>query len=197
MMLDKITTHTTDAQARLLNQYSDKLKILSLFKIFGDMVQDAENYFYNSFGFYNIDIAEGLWLDVLGATVGQNREVFSIGVGDTAFLLDTSYLDSATEVLDGVTSRLDDIQYRRYIYATIFKNFVRNKNVEEIYKLIDRIIEPELININEYTAKVSITVDLGGDTQKYRIINSLIANNPNWVGVPAGVQIEWSLVDYK
>lgn len=197
MMLDKITTHTVDAKARLLNQYSDKQKILSLFKIFGDMVQDAENYFYNSFGFYNIDIAEGLWLDVLGATVGQNREVFSIGVGETAFILDTSYLDSETEVLDGVTSRLDDVQYRRYIYATIFKNFIRNKNIEEIYKLIDRIIAPKTISIVEYTAKVVITLDLDGDTQKYRIVNSLIANNPNWVGVPVGVAIEWSIANFK
>jgi len=195
-VITQITTHIEDAQARMLEQYQDKPNFLNLFDILGDVIQDAEDYFYEMFDMLNINLAEGVWLDVLGTIVDQNRQVFSIGVDESAFILDTSLLDSDA-VLDGITSRLDDVQYRKYIQGKIFKNFVRLKNIDAIYRLIDGFLEPDVLNINEYTAKVSISIGLGGDTAKYRILNSLIAENPNWVGVPAGVQIEWSIADYK
>lgn len=191
-MIDKITTHEADALARLLGQYATKSNFTDFIKAKVSAIQDAENYFYDMMNVLDIDSAIGVWLDYIGRLVEQDRTAFSIGFGETAFLLDNSDLDS-DDKLDGVTSELDDILYRAYIKVKIFKDFKKTKNIDNIYWLFGEVINPHTIQISEGVAKITIDIDFDGDSAKYRILQSLIADDANWFGIPAGIEVEYNI----
>ena len=78
MAVTKVTTHNTDALARLLYQYRDSTNLKSLITaIFGTQVQDIENAIYQLMTRLDIDNSEGDQLDGIGEIVGQERQGLS------------------------------------------------------------------------------------------------------------------------
>lgn len=82
MSITQITTHNTDALARLLYQYKDSANIKSfLTAIFGTQVQELEDAIYSIFSALDIQNVEGDQLDQVGTIVGQER----YGVDDVEY----------------------------------------------------------------------------------------------------------------
>jgi hypothetical protein len=74
MPLTKITTHATDAIARLIEQYRDKAGMRALVNAFASRAQALENSVWDLFTLRDIDSATLDALDQLGAIVGQARQ---------------------------------------------------------------------------------------------------------------------------
>ena len=74
MPVARITTHNTDALARLLYQYKDSTKLQGLITaLFGTQVQELEDALYPLFERLDLDSQEGKQLDGIGSIVGQSR----------------------------------------------------------------------------------------------------------------------------
>lgn len=84
MRSTQITTHETDALARLLYQYKGKVNIESLIKdLYTTRTQLLENGLFQLFGRLNIDNSTGVQLDGIGTIVGQLR----LGLSDAVYRL--------------------------------------------------------------------------------------------------------------
>lgn len=84
MRSTQITTHESDALARLLYQYKGKPKLESLIKdIITTQTQELENAIIPLFSRLNINDSIGLQLDNIGTIVGQPR----LGLLDTVYRL--------------------------------------------------------------------------------------------------------------
>lgn len=83
-MVTKITTHATDAKARLLLQYKESTKIKDLMdSLFLNEVQSIEDALYALLDKLNIDNMSGIQLDNIGDIIGQSRS----GMADTIYKL--------------------------------------------------------------------------------------------------------------
>lgn len=85
----------------------------------------------------NIDEAEGIWLDYLGWLVGTTRVYFDIGdffsVNSDDLNADKYFWFPGTTV--GGESNLDDVFFRKRIYAKIGYNISKGTREENIYIL--------------------------------------------------------------
>ncbi len=82
MRATPITTHETDAIARLLYQYKDKPNIESLIKdLFTTQIQELEDAIIPLYTRLSIDDSIGVQLDEIGEIVGQER----LGLQDDAY----------------------------------------------------------------------------------------------------------------
>ncbi|MEW5804676.1 MAG: DUF2612 domain-containing protein [bacterium] len=82
MTITKITTHNTDALARLLYQYRNSTMLHSLMAaLFGTQVQEIEDALWALFGLLDIDHSEGIQLDKIGTIVGHAR----LGMSDALY----------------------------------------------------------------------------------------------------------------
>lgn len=73
MEFTQITTHETDALARLIQQYKDKPNIEALISVKAQHIQELENAFYQIKDRLNISTQIGIQLDRIGDIVGQPR----------------------------------------------------------------------------------------------------------------------------
>lgn len=83
MIVTKITTHVTDAQARLLQQYKGKPRIQGLLQALVNQIQDLEDSTFAIDAGRQLINAQGIQLDGIGQIVGINRN----GLSDAVYLL--------------------------------------------------------------------------------------------------------------
>ena len=77
-MTDKISDHMAAVKGRLLQQYKGSVRLLSLIGIlFGQPVQDIEDAAWPLYDRLDIDSAQGVQLDRIGAIVGLSRSGWS------------------------------------------------------------------------------------------------------------------------
>lgn len=72
-MLSKITDHAERAKARLLEQYRNQPKLVAFVGEMAGRVQDLEDAVYDLVAQTAVSTAVGIWLDRLGAIVGEER----------------------------------------------------------------------------------------------------------------------------
>ncbi len=72
--ITQVTTHTADAQARLITQYQGSENMEAIVSAFGEQIQNAEDTLYDVLVQSAIDDAIGLQLDDIGDIVGQKRQ---------------------------------------------------------------------------------------------------------------------------
>lgn len=80
-MLTEITDFAARARAKMLAQYRDKLKLAAFVGELAERAQDLEAAFFDVLEQTSVGTAIGVWLDRLGAVVGEERG----GEGDTLF----------------------------------------------------------------------------------------------------------------
>lgn len=73
-MITKITTHTTDAIARLPQQHQDKTNLVAFLSALTTQAQNLEDAQWDLFTKRFVDTAEGVQLDAIGSLVGQRRD---------------------------------------------------------------------------------------------------------------------------
>jgi hypothetical protein len=72
-MLSKITDHAERAKARLLEQYRNQPKLVAFVGEMAGRVQELEDAVYDLVAQTAVSTAVGIWLDRLGAIVGEER----------------------------------------------------------------------------------------------------------------------------
>lgn len=119
------------SQLRLNPDYQNLCEVIG--QDFNDLKKISE-YILKSI---NIDEAEGIWLDYLGWLVGTTRVYFDIGdffsVNSNDLNADKYFWFPGTTV--GGESNLDDVFFRKRIYAKIGYNISKGTREENIYIL--------------------------------------------------------------
>ena len=119
------------SQLRLNPDYQNLCEVIG--QDFNDLKKISE-YILKSI---NIDEAEGIWLDYLGWLVGTTRVYFDIGdffsVNSDDLNADKYFWFPGTTV--GGESNLDDVLFRKRIYAKIGYNISKGTREENIYIL--------------------------------------------------------------
>lgn len=168
---------------RLLFQYKDAPQFVSLNdELFGVFSRSAMCDLYQ---IYNVDLAVGIWLTVIGQLMNVDR-VFP-GLAN-AFTWDVSTWDGP-DVWDGDKIPVDDDTYRALIKAQILKNN-STFTINEIYAVLIFVLGISTIVIDEDSnMHITVTIDFMGDAAKLRLFNSLDAFDVKWFGVPQGVGV--------
>ena len=82
--LIKISTHSNDAQSRLIFQYQNSVNFKRLIdSLFGQQIQSLEDGIYDLLNRLDIDASSGIQLDNIGILVGQDR----LGLSDNIYRL--------------------------------------------------------------------------------------------------------------
>lgn len=119
------------SQLRLNPDYQNLCEVIG--QDFNDLKKISE-YILKSI---NIDEAEGIWLDYLGWLVGTTRVYFDIGdffsVNSDDLNADKYFWFPGTTI--GGESNLDDVFFRKRIYAKIGYNISKGTREENIYIL--------------------------------------------------------------
>lgn len=119
------------SQLRLNPDYQNLCEVIG--QDFNDLKKISE-YILKSI---NIDEAEGIWLDYLGWLVGTTRVYFDIGdffsVNSDDLNAEKYFYFPSTTV--GGESNLDDVFFRKRIYAKIGYNISKGTREENIYIL--------------------------------------------------------------
>lgn len=138
----------------------------------------------------DIDKASGAWLTQLALIFNVKRSYFQGGTEEDTFVLDLSYLDSS-DILDGTTSPMDDSLLRALLKARILRNTSTPRTIDYIYRVFFIIFGDDLdIEVQEFASKqIQIIIDFGNNTNGFRILQALIAEDDGWFGRPTGVQI--------
>lgn len=180
-----------------LFQYKNSTNLNALLDVLFSKAEDVTP--ENLQEYFNVDLAVGAWLTQLAKNLNVNRNYFSVGEGEEAFVLDLSDLDS-TDILDGLKSPMDDDLLRAMLKARILRNTVDTKTIDYIYNVFFTVFGEDLdIEIQYYDTKaIQIIIDFGEDTNGFRILQALIAEDDGWFGRPTGVQVIYDIdIDAK
>lgn len=104
MTVSKITNHQAQARDRLIEQYKQSTKLISILDSFNGETQDIEDALHSLFEGRWIDQAFGQVLDDFGELIGQKR----LGFGD-AFYKILIYVKLGANISQGETERVIDI----------------------------------------------------------------------------------------
>lgn len=112
-MTDKITTHVTDAEGNLIQQYKEATKLKTLLGALNVQVQDLEDALHSLIEGRWIENASGQVLDDFGEIIGQERMGF-----DDDFYKILLYVKMGENVSQGETERVIDV-YKIITRATL------------------------------------------------------------------------------
>lgn len=140
-MIDRITTHTADGLARLLEQYKDKPKLADILTAMIDQWQAAENGTYSLYGRLDIPASEGEQLDGIGQIVNEPR------------------------------ADMTDADYRRFLYFRIGRNTSQShmEKLIDMFKLLTGGDVVQGINLGNGSVMLLTdgTIDLGAVLDMY------------------------------
>ena len=180
---------------RIYAQYKDKLNAVKWLSInptianqFAIMLEKLQNS-------YNIDLNEGVQLDVIGRLVGQDRNFraesmvvfvpvaeFSSNANNAKEFGDESAQFSApTEPFAGV---LNDLQYRKALKTRISKN-ASSATIDEIIQSIKLVLDDDVKVSLHDGQNMSFSIDIEGNVSaesQLLLKSNLIVNRPQGVG---------------
>ena len=145
MNVTQITTHVSDAKARLLEQYKGIATIEGLLDALGgQQIQDLEDAIFGLKDRLNIDVSEGVQLDDIGTIVGQARE-----------------------------GQADEV-YKLLIKARIGKN-VSESEIERVISVWKIITQSNVVHLVEnYPAEVALYSDIPLDPSLITLALALV-----------------------
>lgn len=151
--------------SRLLAQFSGKKNLEGLLRGVGTSINDLEEVFFDLNSKRWIDTAEGVQLDGVGTIVGRDRiiseaieipffgfahQISGRGFGQARFRRKYESWKAST--------RLNDAEYRKILYAKIAKN-TSNCTLDEVIHLLQIIFEEKNIIVEEIgNAKISVAI---------------------------------------
>lgn len=180
---------------RIYAQYKDKPNAVKWLSInpsianqFAVMLEKLQNS-------YDIDLNEGVQLDVIGRLVGQNRNFraesmivfvpvaeFSSDANNAEEFGDESAQFSApTEPFNGV---LNDLQYRKALKTRINKN-ASSATIDEIVQSIKLVLDDDVKVFLHDGQNMSFSIDIEGNVSaesQLLLKSNLIVNRPQGVG---------------
>lgn len=164
---------------RMLFQYKSAEKFLTLWDELFDVADQTGA--CDLYSFFDLENAEGIWLDYLGLIFNQGRELTTFG---NIFTYDVDSYDSGA-VYDGEKSPLPDSDYRALIWSRIANN-ATSGTVNEIIGVLTTALNVDNVTIVQGVKDLDITIDFT-DSSSLETFNALSAVKKNWFGVPAGV----------
>jgi hypothetical protein len=139
--------------------------------------------------FFDLDMAEGKWLDQLGLYLGYprpllvgNGKIFGYNIGA---LYNDGYLYNGR---NGAKEPANDILYRYLLKGTIQKRNSHFTN-EEIRASLKSVLGAISVKIDESNKMLAITCTFQNNPWIKNIINLLNILDPRWFGLPTGVGI--------
>jgi hypothetical protein len=144
MSIIKITDHTSEALARLLQQYKNKPNIRKLLEVYLDQIQEIETMFCQLLEETNVFDAIGAQLDGIGEIVVQPR------------------------------NGLSDDQYRIRIFVKIGKNVSEGEvnRVGSVFKILTQSAYVHLIVLNDAEIQLQGTETIGTTREEVNFIFS-------------------------
>jgi hypothetical protein len=183
--------------ALIANQHIDKPKFTAFIKTYASACVDIQNVLFSLTTLYDLDVADGNQLDVVGEWIGAKRGVPLIAE-QRYFTWDTTpeegWDNSRWKGIgdpDNEQIVLDDDYYRRYLRSKVLSNIWKGDN-EGIYAIFDAFVTPStpiLVSDNlDMTMTVTLSDGSMGELEKKMIISNLILVQP------AGVRIIYTVV---
>jgi hypothetical protein len=146
-MADLITTHVSDAQDRLLEQYKGKVRIEGLIGCFVEQIQDLEQAIFDLVEKRSLSGATGVQLDLIGTIVVQDRLGFSddlyrallaAKIGENVSQADPERVREIVKLLTGAT--LVNIQKNPpAAYSVSINTQIDPSLIDFFYQRIDRV----------------------------------------------------------
>jgi len=130
-----------------VSQYGSNSLLKRFIGTFTDEVCQSGQDISTLFDFFNVDIATGAWLDMIGRIIGQPRVAYD-GSNQNYFAMDspdpTLSGFGVGKFWDGVTLStgqiiVDDILYRQLIKARIVNNRA-NSTIDDVLLVIDLVL---------------------------------------------------------
>ncbi len=197
--------HSAQARALVATQYTASFKFLATIAAVMNRVQDLENALMSMLDITDIDLAEGVNLDVLGDIVGISRNIENgvaipfFGFADTPAALpfgEEGSLSVGGRFRDedepyALTSVLGDPEYRLLIRAKIIKNHAIGTN-EDIITGLNFIFNGSL-NVVSDVGGMKVDVGIGRPVTSIEqiLIRQLdLLPRPNGVKIGAVVSFE-------
>lgn len=137
------------------------------------------------FNFFNLDEAEGEWLNQLGAYLNISRPYV---ITDQTLVMDDPdcLMDDPNFLMDG-EAFVDDATYKAYIRGIIYKRNSRF-TINDIINCLLYVTGMAKIYISAGVKVVNIYIGAPLEQQK-RIFNLLKAFGRTWFGLPTGVRL--------
>jgi len=168
---------------RLLFQYKNGIRFKTLMDgLFDFFKGNSKSSLYDIF---DVDLAGGEWLDLIGNLIDVYRPFILTG---NAFTLDSTLMDDDDFQLDG-----DGIPAPDDLYRLLIKNKININNsrqtTNEILQRINNVIGIERLVWEENTKEITNLIYLTGDKRTKELLYSLNAYDRKWFVLPAGVKL--------
>jgi hypothetical protein len=168
---------------RLLFQYKNGVRFQTLMDgLFDFFKGNSKSSLYDIF---DVDLAEGEWLDLIGNLIDVYRPFVLTG---NAFTLDDTLTDDDDYQMDGDGVPAPDDLYRLLINNKIKINNSR-QTTDEIQQRISDVVGIDRLVWEENVKDITNLIYLTGDTRKKELLYSLNAFDRKWFGLPAGVKL--------
>lgn len=137
------------------------------------------------FNFFNLDNAEGDWLNQLGAYLNIPRPFVATA---NALIMDdpNSLMDDPDFLMDG-KGLVDDATYRAYIRGIIYKRNSRF-TINDIINCLLYVIAPSKVYVSASVKTINIYVGVLSESER-NILNLLNSSDRAWFGLPTGVRL--------
>lgn len=137
------------------------------------------------FNFFNLDEAEGEWLNQLGAYLNIPRPYI---INDNALIMDDpdSLMDDPNILMDS-EGFVDDATYKAYIRGIIYKRNSRF-TINDIINCLLYAISGSKIYVSATVKTVNIYIGVSAENQR-NTLNLLQAFDRKWFGLPTGVRL--------
>lgn len=165
----------------ILFQYQTAPKISELLN--GIKTFAIDNSKESLFSFFDIDKAEGAWLDQLGAYLNILRPLIT---NPNVFIMDLSLMDGP-DLIDVSKVLAPDDVYKVYINSQILKRNSRF-TLEDIINLLRSATGARVVFIDEKIKTLKIYLGVVNEDQK-RIISLINSLDLRWFGLPSGVAL--------
>lgn len=137
------------------------------------------------FNFFDLDLAQGEWLNQLGAYLNIPRPYV---ITDQTFIMDDPdcLMDDPNCLMDG-EAFVDDPTYKAYIRGIIYKRNSRF-TINDIINCLLYVVGVSKVYVSAGVKIVNIYIGAPAEQQK-NIFNLLKAFNRTWFGLPTGVAL--------
>ena len=181
----------------IASQHIDKPKFSAFIEVYASACVDIQNVLFSLITLYDLELATGVQLDVVGQWIGASRRV-PLLQELIYFTWDTTYQEgwdngiwqgSGTPPTDQVV--LDDATYRRFLKAKVLSNIWKGDR-ESIYAIFDAFVTPTTPILVADNQDMSMTVTLAANSMS-QLDKRIITSNLILVQ-PAGIKITYVVV---
>lgn len=200
-MITDLINHTPESQERLAYQYSEAPKLLATVAAFTNRTQNIEDALMDVSEIIDIDLAEGINLDIIGEVVGIRRTVPDadplpfFGFDDTPdgqVYGDYDFSERGFRFYEQGEKAyedwlLTDVLYRQFIRARVVRNQARG-TTEDIIATLKAVFPGETIYVSDVPDDTAFYVGIGRIATPQEAI---ILTYPVLIPKPAGIRMSF------